>query len=66
MGITWIDSSKKISFLVLVLFCLSLSAQNNLGKGDSKIADKPLFRDSIYDGAADPTIIWNSKERNYL
>ena len=22
-------------------------------------ADKPLFRDPIHDGAADPTIIWN-------
>ena len=23
----------------------------------------PLFRDPIYDGAADPTIIWNPKEK---
>ena len=25
----------------------------------------PLFRDPIYDGAADPTIIWNRQERNW-
>ena len=30
-------------------------------KGD-KIADKPLFRDPIYDGAADPAVVWNAKE----
>ncbi len=24
-----------------------------------KIADKPLFRDPVYDGAADPVVIWN-------
>jgi len=26
------------------------------------IAAKPLFRDPIYDGAADPTVIWNRTE----
>ena len=25
----------------------------------------PLFRDPIYDGAADPTIIWNREEKNW-
>jgi GH43 family beta-xylosidase len=27
------------------------------------MADKPLFRDPVYDGAADPVVIWN-RERN--
>jgi len=45
-------------FLMIFLLCpVLLCAQNN--KND-KLADKPLFRDPIYDGAADPTIIWNS------
>jgi hypothetical protein len=26
---------------------------------EGKLAPKPLFRDPIYDGAADPTLIWN-------
>lgn len=30
-----------------------------------KLADKPLFRDPIYDGAADPVIIWNTQEKMY-
>ncbi len=29
-------------------------------------AAKPLFRDPIYDGAADPTIIWNRSEKRWF
>lgn len=32
----------------------------------SNIADKPLFRDPIFDGAADPSIIWNKKEKKWF
>ena len=59
---------RKILFsniLIAVLFCLpeiSLQAQNTKTKGD-KVADKPLFRDPIYDGAADPVLIRNRKEK---
>ena len=28
-----------------------------------RVADKPLFRDPICDGAADPVVIWNEKEQ---
>ncbi|MBE0698764.1 MAG: glycosyl hydrolase, partial [Anaerolineaceae bacterium] len=28
-------------------------------------APAPLFRDPIYDGAADPTIIWNREEKSW-
>lgn len=31
-----------------------------------KIAAKPLFRDPVYDGAADPTIIWNRSEKKWF
>ena len=31
-----------------------------------KFADKPLFRDPVYDGAADPTVIWNRKENKWF
>ena len=36
--------------------------QNTRAK-DDKVADKPLFRDPVYDGAADPVIVWNKKEK---
>ncbi len=29
----------------------------------SYAAPAPLFRDPVYDGAADPTVIWNHQER---
>ncbi len=31
-----------------------------------QLADKPLFRDPVYDGAADPTIIWNRATKRWL
>jgi hypothetical protein len=31
-----------------------------------KMAPKPLFRDPVYDGAADPVVIWNQKERKWF
>jgi beta-xylosidase len=31
-----------------------------------KVAAKPLFRDPAYDGAADPTVIWNRQEKKWF
>ncbi|MBN2138575.1 MAG: family 43 glycosylhydrolase [Sedimentisphaerales bacterium] len=37
------------------------------GAGDQgRIADKPLFRDPVYDGAADPVLCWNRKEGKWF
>jgi hypothetical protein len=33
---------------------------------NEKLADKPLFRDQVYDGAADPTIIYNRREKKWF
>jgi sucrose-6-phosphate hydrolase SacC (GH32 family) len=33
---------------------------------DGKLAAKPLFIDPVYDGAADPTVIWNGKEQRWF
>jgi hypothetical protein len=30
------------------------------------VAAKPLFRDPIYDGAADPVVVWNRKEKKWF
>ncbi|MFV0565994.1 MAG: family 43 glycosylhydrolase [Flavobacteriaceae bacterium] len=45
--------------LFLFLFCLPLPAQQN------SIADKPLFKDPVFNGAADPTVIWNKKAKKW-
>jgi sucrose-6-phosphate hydrolase SacC (GH32 family) len=52
-------------FLVFLVtaFHLPVSAQ---GYESGKPASKPLFRDSIYDGAADPTLIWNRAEEKWF
>ncbi len=31
-----------------------------------KVAAKPLFRDPVYDGAADPVVCWNRKEHKWF
>ncbi|MGB2863967.1 MAG: GDSL-type esterase/lipase family protein [Sedimentisphaerales bacterium] len=31
-----------------------------------RIADKPLFRDPVYDGAADPVLCWNRDEKKWF
>lgn len=52
-----------------IIFFLVLLTPNNLWaqkNSEGKLADKPLFRDPIYDGAADPTIIWNKKEKKWF
>ncbi len=48
-------------FLLLIPFtaCQKETATKN------KIADKPLFRDPIFDGAADPVVIWNRQTETW-
>ena len=46
--------------LFLALLLLTLSAETG------KIAPKPLFRDPVYDGAADPALVWNRAEKKWL
>jgi sucrose-6-phosphate hydrolase SacC (GH32 family) len=54
-----------LRFLLAFLFLLptaSLAQQKPTGK----LAPKPLFRDPVYDGAADPVIIWNKQEKKWF
>ena len=46
------------SFLPGFLFAQSRS--------HDKPASKPIFKDPVYDGAADPTVIWNQKEQKWV
>ena len=60
---------KRMKYLYLIVFFLSLFISNNLWaqkNSQGKLADKPLFRDPVFDGAADPTIIWNKKEKKWF
>lgn len=47
--------------LLMVLFTLFLCGCQTTGR----IASKPLYRDPVYDGAADPTLIWNPQVKRW-
>ena len=55
----------KILCYILLLFnivsCSSLKKSSQL-----QLADKPLYRDPIYDGAADPVIVFNQKTKKWV
>jgi len=53
---------KFLVFLTLLpLLATGLLAEEQEGK----IAPKPLFRDPVYDGAADPVVVWNRSADNW-
>lgn len=41
------------------------SAQPAADSPRGPVADKPLFRDPVYDGAADPVVVYNFRERRW-
>lgn len=43
----------------------NFTVQNNITKTEN-IAPKPLYRDPIFDGAADPNIIWNEQQQKWF
>jgi sucrose-6-phosphate hydrolase SacC (GH32 family) len=55
-------------FLILILLfvfpIISFSCKQET-KQEDHIADKPLFRDPVFDGAADPVVIWNQKDQKW-
>jgi len=69
--------NKNIFFGILLFFCHFINAQNVKNKSHDKtqnkvenksqnIAAKPLFRDPVFDGAADPVVIWNKKQKKWF
>ena len=53
------------SYILVLIACLSFSIESH-SQLFAKKADKPLFRDSKYDGAADPVVIWNAAEKKWF
>lgn len=55
---------KLLTTVILVFIaCADVYAQTDK---TGKLAPKPLFRDPIYDGAADPVVIWNKGEKKWF
>ncbi len=54
---------------VLVLGVLATgltTAQDKAEAREGKTAAKPLYRDPVYDGAADPVLVWHPDEKKWL
>lgn len=57
----------KVSFIYIFVFCLFCFSEIKASQVEiAKPAAKPLFRDTIYDGAADPIVIWNKGEQKWF
>jgi sucrose-6-phosphate hydrolase SacC (GH32 family) len=50
-----------IFFLFFQIFSFSAEAQKS-----ENLASKPLFRDPVFDGTADPIVIWNKKQKKWF
>gem|GEM_PF-215371 len=50
--------------LAAVCLCTAHAAAEQIKPG--KPAPKPLYRDPIHDGAADPVVVWNTHERKWF
>jgi hypothetical protein len=46
-----------------ILFFFAVFFSTVHAQQDEKVASKPLFRDPVFDGAADPVVIWNRAEK---
>src|SRR5579875_2033688 len=54
---------KVCSFCLACLLCFQINAQTSSA---GKLAPKPLYVDPIYNGAADPVVVWNNKEKKWF
>ncbi|MCX7722710.1 MAG: family 43 glycosylhydrolase [Verrucomicrobiae bacterium] len=56
-----------MALIVLLAHGLAASAQPAQPEArPGKLAPKPLYRDPIHDGAADPVVVWNRLERKWF
>lgn len=61
-----VNKVSPIKFLCLAFFVLIPYLTHSQVVDKSLHASKPLFHDPVFDGAADPTLIWNKKEKKWF
>jgi hypothetical protein len=56
-----------VKFRLAILFCSALAGFFLVpaAVAHAQVAPKPLFRDPVHDGAADPTLIWNVQRKEW-
>ena len=52
--------------LLSVMLCSGLASAAAQGREAAKPAPKPLYRDPVHDGAADPSFVWDRAGRRWL
>ncbi|AVR45620.1 glycosyl hydrolase [Christiangramia fulva] len=57
---------QKIVLLIICLILLSCGSGRSEADQVLNVAEKPLYRDPIFDGAADPVVIWNPAEKKHF
>ncbi|MGB8958338.1 MAG: hypothetical protein WCC00_04940, partial [Candidatus Aminicenantales bacterium] len=59
------SAGRRILVVTLAWACLFVAACADAGHriGNGRTAPAPLYRDPVFDGAADPSLIWNDQER---
>jgi hypothetical protein len=55
-----------IVLAVPLLVELTVVPATMLGEPPGRIASKPLFRDPVHDGAADPVLVWNRAQKKWF
>jgi beta-xylosidase len=55
-----------IPTLFLVTAIAASKAENSKAENSAKAAPKPLYRDPVHDGAADPSLVWNRVDKKWM
>jgi sucrose-6-phosphate hydrolase SacC (GH32 family) len=55
-----------ISVLLITFVVAASKAEDLTTASTAKAAPKPLYRDPVHDGAADPSLIWNRAEKKWM
>ena len=50
----------------LMTACAGVRSVSETQSVQGKAAPKPLYRDPVYDGAADPTVMWNPQTSSWF
>lgn len=60
-----IKTMRRLLIIISVFSMLFIGCAHETAK-TGKLASKPLFRDPVHDGAADPTVVWNQDEKEWF
>jgi hypothetical protein len=65
-SIKQVIAKTKIRSTLFMLFGILMFSAVFGQESKGKLAEKPVFTDPVYDGAADPVIVWNKKEKKWF